>query len=65
MLARLQAAGELRPDFDPAVLAAVIRAAIDTVPPRLALDPASTPSGTAGLADLFVTLATRREGSSE
>lgn len=38
-LARFQAAGQLRPDFDPKVMAVAIRAAIDAVPPRLVLDP--------------------------
>jgi hypothetical protein len=39
LLARCQAAGELRPDFDPRVMAVAIRAAIGAVPPRLTLDP--------------------------
>jgi AcrR family transcriptional regulator len=39
LLARLQAAGELRQDFDPRVMAVAIRATIDAVPPRLAHDP--------------------------
>jgi AcrR family transcriptional regulator len=39
MLARLQARGELRGDFDPAVMAVAIRAAIDSVPHRLVRDP--------------------------
>ena len=38
-LARLQAEGELRSDFDPVVMAAAIRSVIDTVPYRLVLDP--------------------------
>ena len=38
-LARLQAAGELRTDFDPGVMAVAIRATIDVVPHRLVLDP--------------------------
>jgi AcrR family transcriptional regulator len=38
-LARLQAAGELRSDFDPGVMAMAIRATIDVVPHRLVLDP--------------------------
>lgn len=38
-LARFRAAGELRPDFDPRVMAVAIRAAIDAVPRRLAHDP--------------------------
>jgi AcrR family transcriptional regulator len=39
LLAAYQAAGEFRPDFDPEVMAAAIRAAIDAVPPRLARNP--------------------------
>lgn len=39
LLSGLQAAGELRPDFDPQLMAMAIRAAIDAVPPRLARDP--------------------------
>ncbi len=38
-LARLQAAGELRSDFDPGVMAVAIRATIDVVPHRLVRDP--------------------------
>ena len=39
LLARLQAEGGLRSDFDPRVMAVAIRATIDSVPYRLALDP--------------------------
>ena len=39
LLARLQAEGELRSDFDPGVMAIAIRAAIDSVPYRIASDP--------------------------
>ena len=39
LLARLQAEGGLRSDFDPGVMAVAIRAAVDSVPYRLALDP--------------------------
>jgi AcrR family transcriptional regulator len=39
LLAGFQAKGELRPDFDAAVMAMAIRAAIDTVPRRLVADP--------------------------
>jgi TetR/AcrR family transcriptional regulator, fatty acid metabolism regulator protein len=39
LLARSQDLGELRPGFDPAVVAAAIRAAIDALPARLAADP--------------------------
>jgi AcrR family transcriptional regulator len=38
-LARLQAEGELRSDFDPGVMAVAIRAAIDSVPHRLVREP--------------------------
>lgn len=38
-LVRLQGEGELRGDFDPAVMAMAIRAAIDVVPHRLVRDP--------------------------
>ncbi len=38
-LARLQAGGELRSDFDPGVMAVAIRATIDVVPHRLVRDP--------------------------
>jgi TetR/AcrR family transcriptional regulator, fatty acid metabolism regulator protein len=39
LLTRFQAGAELRPDFDPKVMAVAIRAAIDVVPPRLLVDP--------------------------
>jgi len=39
LLARLQAEGGLRSDFDPRVMAGAIRAAIDSVPYRLVRDP--------------------------
>ncbi|MGA2531348.1 MAG: TetR/AcrR family transcriptional regulator [Acidimicrobiales bacterium] len=38
-LARLQAQGELRREFDPSAMAVAIRATIDVVPHRLVLDP--------------------------
>jgi AcrR family transcriptional regulator len=38
-LARYQSQGQLRPDFDPRVMAVSIRAAIDAMPRRLAHDP--------------------------
>jgi len=38
-LARLQAGGELRSDFDPGAMAVAIRATIDVVPHRLVRDP--------------------------
>jgi TetR/AcrR family fatty acid metabolism transcriptional regulator len=39
LLARGQLGGEFRSDFDPQVMAMAIRAAIDSLPPRLARDP--------------------------
>jgi AcrR family transcriptional regulator len=39
LLAHFQAAGDFRADFDPQVMAAAIRGAIDQVPLRLARDP--------------------------
>jgi hypothetical protein len=39
LLSGFQTVGQLRPDFDPYVIAIAIRAAIDAVPSRLALDP--------------------------
>ena len=38
-LSGFQAAGQLRPDFDPHVMAIAVRAAIEAASPRLALDP--------------------------
>ncbi|MGH2871709.1 MAG: TetR/AcrR family transcriptional regulator [Solirubrobacteraceae bacterium] len=39
LLSGLQRGGQLRPDFDPRVMAITIRAAIDAVSPRLASEP--------------------------
>jgi len=39
LLARLQSEGELRSNFDPGVMAVAIRAALDSVPYRLAREP--------------------------
>jgi TetR/AcrR family fatty acid metabolism transcriptional regulator len=39
LLSSFQKKGEFRPDFDPAVMAAAVRAAIDSVPPKMAADP--------------------------
>jgi AcrR family transcriptional regulator len=39
LLSGFQAAGQLRPDLDPHVMAIAIRAAIEAASPRLALDP--------------------------
>lgn len=38
-LSGFQTVGQLRPDFDPHVMAIAIRAAIEAASPRLALDP--------------------------
>jgi TetR/AcrR family transcriptional regulator, fatty acid metabolism regulator protein len=63
LLVHFQGTGEFRADFDPAVMALAIRAALDAVPARLARDP-DLDLGHYGreLADLFH-LATRSEGS--
>jgi TetR/AcrR family transcriptional regulator, fatty acid metabolism regulator protein len=54
MLARLQAATKLRPDFDPRVMAVAIRGAIDAVSRQLAADPDLDIDGYSGeLARLF------------
>ena len=55
LLVHFQGTGELRPDFDPAVVALAIRAALDAVPARLARDP-DLDVGHYGrqLADLFL-----------
>jgi TetR/AcrR family transcriptional regulator, fatty acid metabolism regulator protein len=39
LLSSFQKKGEFRSDFDPAVMAAALRASIDSVPPRMAADP--------------------------
>lgn len=39
LLSGFQTAGQIRSDFDPHVMAIAIRAAVDAVPPRLAIDP--------------------------
>lgn len=55
LLAAGQASGEFRRDFDPLVMATAIRAAVDAVPPRLAVDPSFDVGAYAReLADLFV-----------
>lgn len=60
-LARFQAGGEFRDDFDPSALAVAIRAAIDVVPHRLVLDPDFDIDRYAGeIANVF-DRATRRE----
>jgi len=61
LLASYQADGEFRGDFDPQVMAAAIRAAIDAVPRRMAVDPGfDTGHFARELADLF-DVATRSE----
>jgi AcrR family transcriptional regulator len=63
LLASYQEKGEFRPDFDPAVMAAALRAAIDSVPPRMAADPDfDVEHFGRELADLF-DVATRKPGS--
>jgi TetR/AcrR family fatty acid metabolism transcriptional regulator len=53
-LARYQDQGQLRPDFDPRVMAVAIRAIIDAVPRRLAHDPGlDVDTYAAGIADIF------------
>jgi TetR/AcrR family transcriptional regulator, fatty acid metabolism regulator protein len=63
LLTHFQGTGEFRADFDPAVVALAIRAALDAVPARLAREP-GLDVGHYGrqLADLFQA-ATRPEGS--
>jgi TetR/AcrR family transcriptional regulator, fatty acid metabolism regulator protein len=63
ILVYFQGTGEFRADFDPAVMALAIRAALDAVPARLARDPGlDLESYGRELADLF-DIATRPEGS--
>lgn len=63
LLARFQALGALRSDFDPRVMAVVIRAAIDAVPCRLAHDSdLDVDKYATEIANLF-DLATRAESS--
>lgn len=58
LLAAGQASGELRPDFDPEVMAMAIRSAIDAVPPRLTLQADfDVAHYSRELADLFVAAA--------
>jgi AcrR family transcriptional regulator len=53
-LARYQSEGQLRPDFDPRVMAVAIRAVIDAVPRRLAHDPdLDVDNYATGIADIF------------
>lgn len=63
LLASFQESGEFRSDFDPAVVAMALRAAIDSVPPRMARDPNfDLEHYGRELADLF-DAATRKPGS--
>jgi TetR/AcrR family transcriptional regulator, fatty acid metabolism regulator protein len=63
ILVYFQGTGEFRADFDPAVMAMAIRAALDAVPARLARDPdLDLDHYGRELADLFH-IATRPEGS--
>jgi TetR/AcrR family transcriptional regulator, fatty acid metabolism regulator protein len=63
LLAHFQGTGEFRADFDPAVMAMAIRAALDAVPARLARDPdLDLVHYSRELADLFH-IATRPEGN--
>jgi TetR/AcrR family fatty acid metabolism transcriptional regulator len=64
LLARFQAGGEFRSDFDPLVLSMAIRAAIDNVARQLASDPELDVRHHAReLADLFVHATSPREPS--
>jgi len=62
LLSGFQTAGQLRPDFDPYVVAVAIRAAVDTVPSRLALDPEFDIDHYASEIAAIFDLATRLEG---
>ena len=61
-LSGFQAAGQFRPDFDPHVMAIAIRAAIEAVSPRLALDPGFDIDNYASEIVTVFDLATRVEG---
>ncbi len=62
LLSTFQENGEFRSDFDPAVMAAALRAAIDSVPPRMASDPEfDVEHFGRELADMF-DVATRKPG---
>jgi hypothetical protein len=61
ILTHFQGTGEFRADFDPQVMAMAVRAAIDTVGPRLVRDPGLDVAHHAReLASLFVPPAARR-----
>jgi AcrR family transcriptional regulator len=61
-LSEFQAAGHFRPDFNPHVMAIAIRAAIEAVSPRLALDPQFDIDNYASEIATVFDLATRVEG---
>ena len=53
-LVRYQSQGQLRPDFDPRVMAVAIRAVIDAVPRRLTHDPdLDVDNYATGIANIF------------
>jgi AcrR family transcriptional regulator len=62
VLSGLQAASQLRPDFDPHVMAIAIRAAIEAASPLLALDPEFDIDNYASEIATVFDLATRVEG---
>jgi len=62
LLSGFQTAGQFRPDFDPHAIAIAIRAAIDTVPSRLAVDPEFDIDNYASEIATIFDLATRVEG---
>ena len=64
MLTHFQRTGEFRADFDPQVMAMTVRAAIDTVGPRLIRDPALDVAHHAReLASLFVRAASKDQAT--
>ena len=64
MLTHFQGTGEFRADFDPQVMAMTVRAAIDTVGPRLIRDPALDVAHHAReLASLFVRAASKDQAT--
>ena len=65
LLSGFQTAGQLRPDFDPYLVAIAIRAAIDAVPSRLALDPEFDIDDYARQIATIFDLATRAEAGRE
>ncbi|HEY6480989.1 MAG TPA: TetR family transcriptional regulator [Streptosporangiaceae bacterium] len=65
LLSGFQAAGQLRPDFDPHVMALAIRAAIDAVPSRLAPEPEFDIDNYASEIAMIFHLATRVQARDE